>query len=100
MNSKPASNRLPLDVPSALHAICTTGKGCCWFCDAKLPAEAEAVEKGWDVQRIDDHPVASIILVCPNCLRAAAGDEGAALAGVPITALASPRHSRGRRTTP
>ena len=45
-----------------------TGKGRCWHCDAKLPRAQRAIREGWDVQRIDDHPVASIILVCPTCV--------------------------------
>ncbi|MGH9438268.1 MAG: hypothetical protein ACRD22_10320 [Terriglobia bacterium] len=60
--------KLPVDVNEALHAICSTGKGRCWHCDVKLPSEPDAVREGWDVQRIDDQPVASIILVCPQCL--------------------------------
>lgn len=52
----------------ALEAICSTGKGRCWYCDVKLPAAAKAIRQGWDVQRIDDQPVASVILVCPGCL--------------------------------
>ncbi len=66
--------RLPLDVNEALHAICSTGKGRCWHCDIKLPPEPDAVRQGWDVQRIDDQPVASIILVCPHCLHQEAGE--------------------------
>lgn len=69
MNSATVLKRLPIDVPDALHAICSTGKGRCWYCDARLPREDEALRDGWDVQRIDDEPVASIILVCPQCLR-------------------------------
>jgi hypothetical protein len=60
---------LPIDVREALKAICTTGKGRCWHCDAKLPKARRAIREGWDVQRIEDYPVASIILVCPACLR-------------------------------
>ncbi len=56
-----------LDVPAALFAICTTGKGRCWHCDRKLPPFREAIEAGWDVQRIGGEPVASIILICPKC---------------------------------
>jgi hypothetical protein len=58
-----------VNVHEALAAIATTGKGRCWYCDARLPAAERAVEEGWDVQRIDERPVASIILVCPGCLR-------------------------------
>ena len=69
MNNLAQSKRLPIDVRAALKAICTTGKGRCWHCDAGLPRARRAIREGWDVQRIDDHPVASIILVCPACLR-------------------------------
>lgn len=58
-----------MNVHEALAAIATTGKGRCWYCDARLPEFGHAIDKGWDVQRIDEHPVASIILVCPTCLR-------------------------------
>lgn len=68
MNDLQAAKRLPVDVREALKAICTTGKGRCWHCDAKLPKTRRAIRDGWDVQRINDHPVASIILVCPACL--------------------------------
>jgi hypothetical protein len=68
LNNFPIPKRLPVDVREALHAICSTGKGRCWYCDLKLPEEARAVSEGWDVQRMEDHPVASIILVCPECL--------------------------------
>lgn len=69
MNSATVLKRLPIDVPAALHAICSTGKGRCWYCDARLPCEDEALRNGWDVYRVDDQPVASIILVCPHCSR-------------------------------
>jgi len=75
LNSATVPKRLPIDVNAALHAICTTGKGRCWYCDVKLPPEPEAVGEGWDVQRIDEHPVANIILVCPHCLRHEAEPE-------------------------
>ncbi|MDE3178720.1 MAG: hypothetical protein KGM47_03590 [Acidobacteriota bacterium] len=93
----PRQNRL--DVPAALHAICSTGKGCCWYCDARLPAEAEAIRSGWDVQRVDDHPVASIILVCPVCLpRQCESSEGRErLDCLPLAAISSPRRGRSRR---
>jgi hypothetical protein len=61
--------RLPVNVREALEAICAYGKGRCWHCDARLPAAERAMDEGWDVQRINEHPVASIILVCPACLR-------------------------------
>jgi hypothetical protein len=66
-----------LDVKAALYAICSTGKGRCWYCDQKLPGAEEAIDEGWHVQRVDGDRVASIILVCPTCLRARAelGEE-------------------------
>jgi hypothetical protein len=57
------------DVHAALHAICSTGKGRCWHCDRKLPAAEEAIDVGWQVQRVEGERVASIILVCPKCRR-------------------------------
>ncbi len=69
MNSATALTRLPIDVPAALHAICSTGKGRCWYCDLQLPPEPEALREGWDVYRFEGERVASIILVCPDCLR-------------------------------
>jgi len=59
--------RIVLDVPDALHAICSTGKGRCWYCDRRLPRAGEAVRTGWDVQRIEGERVATIILICPRC---------------------------------
>ena len=66
-----------LDVPAALHAICSTGKGRCWYCDYHLPHVEEALGAGWDVQRVEGGRVASIILVCPKCQceRAELGEE-------------------------
>lgn len=58
-----------MDVAAALRAICGYGKGRCWHCDRKLPAADRAIREGWDVQRIQESPVASIILVCPRCQR-------------------------------
>ena len=59
-----------MNVAEALHAIATTGDGCCWYCDRRLPRAGEkAVKDGWDVQRIPSEGVASVILVCPTCLR-------------------------------
>ncbi len=69
MNSASVPKKLQVDAREALHAICSTGKGRCWYCDVRLPEEVRALDDGWDVQRIDDHPIASIILVCPRCLR-------------------------------
>jgi hypothetical protein len=60
--------RLALGVNAALRAIATTGKGRCWYCDDRLPRAAVAIRTGWYVQRIEGERVASIILVCPNCL--------------------------------
>jgi hypothetical protein len=59
---------LPVNVQEAIEAIATTGKGRCWYCDARLPLAERAISEGWDVQRIDEEPVASIIIVCPECL--------------------------------
>ena len=69
--------RLALDVNAALRAIATTGKGRCWYCDERLPRALVAIRTGWDVQRIEGERVASIILVCPSCLRqkAECGEE-------------------------
>ncbi|HLW79659.1 MAG TPA: hypothetical protein VKU44_08680 [Terriglobia bacterium] len=69
MSSARIPKPLPVDVPQALEAICAYGHGRCWYCDGKLPAAERAIRAGWDVQRIDDQPVASIILVCPRCAR-------------------------------
>lgn len=60
---------MTLNVDEALHAIGSTGKGRCWYCDLRLPGAAQAVGAGWDVQRVEGERVASIILVCPTCLR-------------------------------
>lgn len=76
MNSTTVPRRLPIDVSAALHAICSTGKGRCWHCDEKLPTEAEARATGWDVQRFEEHPVASIVLVCPECRQRNERPEG------------------------
>ena len=68
-----------MDVHGALHAIATTNEGYCWYCDRRLPlAGDEAVDDGWDVQRIPGERVASIILVCPACLheKVESGEEG------------------------
>lgn len=67
MSAVKTPERIVLDVRDALHAICSTGKGRCWYCDQRLPRAEEAVRKGWDVQRIEGKRVASIILVCPRC---------------------------------
>jgi hypothetical protein len=100
LNSATVPKRLPIDVAAALHAICSTGKGRCWYCDVKLPDEVEALQGGWDVQRIDEQPVASIILVCPECLRRqeTPREEASALRRVPLAAISSSsRRARGRR---
>ncbi len=67
-----------MDVHEALRAICSTGEGCCWYCDHKLPGAEEAITAGWDVRRLEGERVASIILVCPSCsrLKAELGEEG------------------------
>ena len=59
---------LPVSVNEAIEAIATTGKGRCWYCDSRLPPAERAISEGWDVQRIAQEPVASIIVVCPACL--------------------------------
>ena len=59
---------LPVNVQEAIEAIATTGKGRCWYCDARLPVPERAISEGWDVQRIVEEPVASIIVICPECL--------------------------------
>ena len=66
-----------MDVKAALHAIASTGKGRCWYCDDRLPRAIMAIRTGWDVQRIEGERVASIILVCPSCLqqKAECGEE-------------------------
>ena len=69
MSAVTTPERVALDVHAALHAICSTGKGRCWYCDLKLPRAEEAVGVGWDVQRAEGERVANIILVCPKCLR-------------------------------
>jgi hypothetical protein len=69
MNDLGTPTRLPVNVREALEAIGAYGKGRCWYCDARLPAARTAIRQGWDVQRVDGQPVASIILVCPACLR-------------------------------
>ena len=68
MSAVKTPERIVLDVHAALHAICSTGKGRCWYCDHRLPRKEEAVRTGWDVQRVEGERVASIILVCPKCL--------------------------------
>ncbi len=61
------TERVVLDVADALHAICSTGKGRCWYCDRRLPRLEQALSTGWDVQRVEGERVASIILICPKC---------------------------------
>ncbi len=67
-----------MDIQRALHAICSTGDGYCWYCDRKLPQAEEAIGSGWEVQRLEGDRVASIILVCPVCQREKRelGEEG------------------------
>ena len=64
--TKARPRKLP-DVHAALHAICSTGKGRCWYCDRRLPRVEQALSSHWDVQRVVGERVASIILVCPGC---------------------------------
>jgi hypothetical protein len=87
-------NRLPVDVREALEAIAAHGKGHCWYCDLKLPKARKAIRDGWDVQRLDGQPVASIILVCPACLR---GAERAAASEVAAEAQAAASKASARR---
>ena len=68
MKNRKKPRRLPVNVHEALDAIASTGKGRCWYCDSRLPDAGSAIRGGWDVQRVDEHPVASIILVCPDCV--------------------------------
>lgn len=68
-----------MNVHDALRAICTTNEGYCWYCDQKLPCDAEeAIRTAWDVRRLQEERVASIILVCPECQREKLelGEEG------------------------
>jgi hypothetical protein len=67
-----------LNVTEALRAISSTGEGCCWYCDHKLPEAEQAIGTGWDVKRLDGERVASIILICPECQRERMelGEEG------------------------
>ena len=67
MSAVKTPERIELNVSDALHAICSTGKGRCWYCDHRLPHVEEAVVTGWDVQRIEGERVATIILICPQC---------------------------------
>jgi hypothetical protein len=69
VKSRKRPGRLPVSVPEALGAIASTGKGRCWYCDSRLPVAERAIGEGWDVQRIDEQPVASIVLVCPECVQ-------------------------------
>lgn len=68
MKNRKRPGRLPVNVHEALDAIASTGKGRCWYCDSRLPDAGSAIRGGWDVQRVDEQPVASIILVCPSCV--------------------------------
>ncbi len=67
-----------MDFDEALEAICSTGKGRCWYCDRRLPAAEEAIRTRWNVERVTEERVGSIILVCPNCARQKQelGEEG------------------------
>jgi len=70
LNNERVAKRLPIDIREALRAICAYGKGRCWHCDVKLLPPAEhAIRAGWNVERVEAQPVASIILVCPRCAR-------------------------------
>ena len=67
MSAVKTTERMTLDVPAALQAICSTGKGRCWHCDHPLPCADEAIQTGWDVRRVEGERVASIIVLCPRC---------------------------------
>ena len=58
-----------MDVREALRAICSTGEGSCWYCNAKLPGEEQAIATGWDVKRLEGERLASLMLICPTCQR-------------------------------
>jgi len=77
LNDEKVAKRLPIDIREALRAICAYGRGRCWYCDLKLPGAERAIRSGWDVRRVEEDPVSSIILVCPKCARQKAelGDE-------------------------
>jgi hypothetical protein len=104
VNDLTQAKRLPIDVREALKAICTTGKGRCWHCDAKLPKGRRAIREGWDVQRIDDYSMASIILVCPACLKGQSQDADRAGEAeqkpLPSAAVLLPREARTTTTPP
>jgi len=97
VSSLTEAKRLPIDVREALKAICTTGKGRCWHCDATLPKARRAIRAGWDVQRLDDYPVASIILVCPACIKSQAPNSDlsgeAEKKSLPSAAILVPRQA-------
>ena len=67
MRSQKVVGSVRFNVEEALNAICAHGKGRCWYCDARLPSAKRAIRTGWDVRRVEEQPVASIILVCPSC---------------------------------
>ena len=80
-NTSIDSKTLPVNVHEALEAICGRGKGRCWYCDKDLPNARRAIRQGWDVQRLQDHAVASIILVCPDCKQPDPAASGEAAEG-------------------
>ncbi|MGH9432865.1 MAG: hypothetical protein ACRD3T_15110 [Terriglobia bacterium] len=84
MNSQGTASKLSIDVREALEAICGRGKGRCWYCDRDLPSARRAIRQGWDVQRLQDYTLASIILVCPDCRR-----QDQALSGAMVTSARS-----------
>ena len=92
MKNRKKLSRLPVDVSEALRAIATTGKGRCWFCDQRLPEAEAAIAGGWDVRRIDEMPVASIILVCPGCVQREAAPRVRASAAVRVRAAVPPQN--------
>jgi hypothetical protein len=86
-NTSFESKTLPVNVHEALEAICGRGKGRCWYCDKDLPSARRAIRQGWDVQRLEDHAVASIILVCPDCKQQDQASTGEAAEGARCAAL-------------
>ena len=95
MNNERVAKRLPIDIPEALRAICAYGKGRCWYCDVKLPPAERAIRAGWNVERVEAQPVASIILVCPRCAR-----QKARSAKTEARSQKSEVRSRSRRPSP
>lgn len=96
-NTSTEPKALPVNVHEALEAICGRGKGRCWYCDKDLPAARRAIRQGWDVQRLEGHAVASIILVCPDCKQQEQAATGEAAGGA---SYAAPRRKTRRPIAP